>query len=101
MEEIPLYNSRLLQNYVEYLRKFYPQIDPNDVLDYAGIEPQEVEEGGQWLTQRQIDRFHEMLHQLTDNPNLSREVGRFSVSGSALSPLRRYTLGFLTPFMSY
>ncbi len=101
MENLPLYNSRLLKNYVEYLRKFYPQIDPNDVLEYAGVGPDEVEEGAQWLTQKQIDRFHEMLSQLTDNPNLSREVGRFSVSGSALGPIRRYALGFLTPFMSY
>src|SRR4030042_2716866 len=101
MEETPLYNSRLLKNYEEYLRKFYPQIDPNDILEYAGIESSEIEEGGQWLTQRQIDRFHEILSQLTDNPNISREVGRFSVSGLALGPLRRYALGFLTPFMSY
>ncbi len=101
MEDTPLYSSRLLKNYVEYLRKFYPQIDPTDVLEYAGIEPHEVEESGQWFSQRQIDRFHEMLSQLTDNPNLSREVGRFSVSGSALGPIRRYALGFLTPFMSY
>lgn len=101
MEDTPLYNSRLLKNYVEYLRKFYPQIDPDDVLEYAGIEPHEVEEGGQWLTQKQIDRFHEMLTQLTDNPNLSREVGRFSVSGNALGPIRKYALGFLTPFMGY
>jgi PAS domain S-box-containing protein len=101
MEEASLYNSRLLKNYVEYLRKFYPQIDPNDVLEYAGIEPQEIEEGAQWLTQKQIDRFHEMLSQLTNNPNISREVGRFSVSASALGPLRRYALGFLTPLMSY
>lgn len=101
MEDVPLYNSRLLKNYLEYLRKFYPQIDPSDVLEYAGIEPHEVEEGAQWLTQRQIDRFHEMLSQLTDNPNLSREVGRFSVSSNALGLIRSYALGFLTPFMSY
>jgi PAS domain S-box-containing protein len=101
MEDPPLYNSRLLKNYVEYLRKFYPQIDPNDVLEYAGIESSEIEEGGQWLSQKQIDRFHEMLGQLTDNLNISREVGRFSASGSALSPMRRYALGFLTPYMSY
>ncbi|OGP51705.1 MAG: hypothetical protein A2Y79_02180 [Deltaproteobacteria bacterium RBG_13_43_22] len=101
MEETPLYNSRLLKNYEEYLRKFYPHIDPADILEYAGIESSEIEEGGQWLSQRQIDRFHEMLSQLTDNPNISREVGRFSASGSALGPMRRYALGFLTPYMSY
>jgi PAS domain S-box-containing protein len=101
MQDTPLYNSRLVRNYVEYLRKFYPQIDPTDVMEYAGIEPFEIEESGVWFTQRQIDRFHEMLSQLTDNPNLSREVGRFSVMGSSLSPIRRYILGFLSPFMSY
>lgn len=101
MEETPIYNSRLIKNYIEYLRKFYPQIDPIDILEYAGIEPSEADEGGSWLTQRQVDRFHEMLSQLTDNPNLAREVGRFSVSGSALGPIRRYILGFLSPKMSY
>ncbi len=101
MENIPLYNSRLIKNYIEYLRKFYPQIDPNDILGYAGIESYELEESGQWLSQRQIDRFHEMLEQLTDNPNVSREVGRFAVSASALGPIRKYILGFLSPSMSY
>jgi len=101
MEETPLYNSRLIKNYVEYLRKFYPHIDPADILEFAGIEPDEVEESGSWFTQRQVDRFHEMLSQLTDNPNLAREVGRFSVSGSALGPIRRYILGFLSPKTSY
>ncbi len=98
MEETPLYNSRLLKNYVEYLRKFYPHIDPNDVLEYAGIESSEIEEGGQWLTQRQIDRFHEMLSQLTDNPNISREVGRFSVSGQRPWTHTQICLGISDPF---
>ena len=83
MEDIPLYNSRLIKNYIEYLRKFYPQIDPNGILEYAGIESYELEESGQWLSQKQVDRFHEILSQLTDNPNISREVGRFSFSGNA------------------
>jgi hypothetical protein len=38
LEDIPLYNSRLLKNYVEYLRKFYPQLEPNDIFEYSGIE---------------------------------------------------------------
>ena len=98
MEDTPLYNSRLIKNYVEYLRKFYPQIDPNDILEYAGIEPYEIEESGQWLSQRQIDRFHEMLSQLTDNPNISREVGRFSVSANAFGPHKEICLGISNPF---
>jgi len=101
MEDALLYNSQLIKNYVEYLRKFYPQIDPNDILEYAGIESYEIEESGQWLTQSQVDRFHEMLSQLTDNPNISHEVGRFSYSADSLSLIRKLTLGLLSPSMSY
>lgn len=96
-----LYNSQLIKNYIEYLRKYYPQIDPDDILDYAGIESYEIEESGQWLSQKQIDRFHEMLSQLTDNPNISREVGRFSLSGDTFGLLKKMVIGFLSPSMGY
>jgi PAS domain S-box-containing protein len=101
MEDLPLYNSRLIKIYIEYLRKFYPQIEPSDILEYAGIESYELEESGQWLTQKQVDRFHDMLEQLTNNPSISREVGRFSTSASALDPIRRYAMGFISPSLSY
>ncbi len=101
MEDPLLYNSRLIKNYVEYLRKYYPQIDPNDILEYAGIETYGLEESGQWLTQKQVDRFHEKLNQLTDNSNISREVGRFSFSGTALGSIKKYAFGFLSPSLSY
>ncbi len=101
MEEIPLYNSRLLKNYIEYLQKFYPQIDPNDILGYAGIESYEIEESGQWLSQKQIDRFHEMLDLLTGDSNISREVGRFSVAGSSYGPIKNLVTGFLSPATGY
>jgi len=96
-----LYSSRLIKNYIEYLRKFYPHIDPTDILDYAGIKSYELEESGQWLSQKQVDRFHEILSQVTDNPNLSREVGRFAFSTSAFGPIKKYVLGFLSPNLAY
>ncbi|MBA4393285.1 MAG: hypothetical protein C0407_07005 [Desulfobacca sp.] len=101
MDDIPLYNSRLIKNYIEYLRKFYSQIDPTVVLDYAGIESYELEESGHWFSQNQVDRFHDILEQLTNNPHLSREVGRYSVSTSAFGPIKSYVLGFISPAMSY
>jgi len=100
-EDVLLYNSRLIKNYIEYLRKYYPQLDPNDILEYAGIESYEIEESGQWLSQQQVDRFHEIMEQLTGNPKISREVGRFSINAKALGPIRKYILGFLGPYMSY
>ena len=76
MEDIPLNNSQLIKIYIEYLRKFYPQIDITEMLDHAEIESYEIEESGHWLSQKQIDRFHERLQLLIDNPNISREVGQ-------------------------
>jgi len=100
-EDRLLYNSRLIKNYIEYLRKFYPQIDLTVVLEYAGIESYELEESGYWLSQKQVDLFHDMLEQLTSNPHLSREVGRYSVSASAFGPIKKYVLGFISPAISY
>jgi hypothetical protein len=101
MEDIPLYNSQLIKIYVEYLRKFYPQIDIAEMLEYAQIESYEVEESGHWLSQKQVDRFHERLQLLIDNPNISREVGRFSLSSETFSPFKKLVFGFLSPAMSY
>jgi len=69
----PLYNSRLIKNYVEYTQKYYPDIDINPVLSYAGITTYELEDQGHWFTQQQVDRFHEILSQRTGVPNISRE----------------------------
>jgi PAS domain S-box-containing protein len=101
MEDIPLYNSQLIKIYIEYLRKFYPQVDITEMLDYAQIESYEIEESGHWLSQKQIDRFHERLQLLIDNPNISREVGRFTLSSDTFGPLKKLVFGFLSPAMSY
>lgn len=101
MEDIPLYNSQLIKNYIEYLRKFYPQIDTNDLLEYAGIESYDLEESGQWFTQRQVDRFHEILQLLTNNENISREAGRFGLSSSTFGLFKKLVIGFLSPSLSY
>ncbi len=34
----PLYNSRIIKNYVEYLKSYHPNIDIASLLNYAGIE---------------------------------------------------------------
>ncbi len=92
MEDIPLYNSRLIKNYIEYLRKFYPQIDPNDILEYAGIESYELEESGQWLSQRQVDRFHEMLNQLTRQSQYFTGGGTVFILGQRLGTHKKICL---------
>jgi len=48
----PLYNSRIIKNYVEYTQKHYPGIDINSILSYAGIATYELEDQGHWFTQQ-------------------------------------------------
>ncbi|MHB8772097.1 MAG: HD domain-containing phosphohydrolase [Syntrophales bacterium] len=100
-DKTPLYNSRIIKNYVEYLKVHYPDIIIPSLLKYAGIESYQLDDEGHWLTQRQVDRFHELLAQKVDNPDIAREVGRFSANSQASGAVRQYLLGFLSPAMAY
>ncbi|MBW1919309.1 MAG: hypothetical protein JRI81_03670, partial [Deltaproteobacteria bacterium] len=52
----PLYNSRLIRNYVEYVRRFHPDVDVAEILRYAWITTYELEDQGHWFSQWQADR---------------------------------------------
>jgi len=97
----PLYNSRLIKNYLEYCKKFHHEVDINSLLSHAGITNYELEDPGHWLSQRQVDRFHEILVEKTGDPNISRKVGRYAVSSQASGALRQYALGLMTPASAY
>jgi len=97
----PLYNSRLIKNYVEYIRKFHPDLDLNDILAFAWIKNYEFEDQGHWFTQWQMDRFHARLAQRTGDTKLPRKVGRFAANSQASGALKNYTLGFITPASAY
>ena len=84
MDEL-LYNSSLIKNYLEYIKKVYPDLAVDSLLNYAGIGNCEVEDQGHWLSQRQIDRFHEILSKKTGDPGISRKVGRFAASSKSSS----------------
>ncbi len=92
----PLYNTRILRIYLEYIEKYFPEIDIDSILNYPGIPLYEIEDEGHWLTQRQMDLFHEILSQKTGDPDISRKVGRYAVSSKASGVLKRYTLGLMT-----
>jgi len=97
----PLYNSRLIKNYVEYAKEHYPDVDIDLLLSYAGIAGYELEDQGHWFSQRQVDRFHEVLAQKTGDPNISQEVGRYAASSKASGVVRQYALGFMSPAAVY
>ena len=97
----PLYNSRVIRNYVEYLKSYHPGIDIAPLLKYAEIETYQLNDEGHWLYQEQVDRFHEMLAEITNNPDIAREVGRFAVTSRSSGALRQYLLGFINPATAY
>ena len=101
MEEAPLYNSRLINNYIEYLKKFYPHIDIGVLMRRAEMTTHQLEDGGHWFTQRQIDRFHDTLEELTGNANIAREAGRYTAFSKASGTLQQYVRGFITPGAAY
>ncbi|MFH1127066.1 MAG: GAF domain-containing protein, partial [archaeon] len=101
MDNTPLYNSRLIKNYVEYLKSYHPDIDIATLLKYAGIETYQLDDEGHWLYQEQVDRFHEMLAEKTNSPDIAREVGRFAVTSQSSGALRQYLLSFINPATAY
>ncbi len=97
----PLYSSRLIKNYVEYIKKFYPDLDLPDILHYSWIKTYELEDQGHWFSQWQVDRFHERLTQKTGDSKISRKVGQFAATSEAAGALKHYALGFMTPGGAY
>jgi PAS domain S-box-containing protein/putative nucleotidyltransferase with HDIG domain len=102
MDGMPLYSSKLTKIYTEYLRKYYPDIDLHQILQYADIAFYQLEDAGHWFTQKQVDRFHDIVVQKTNNPTISREVGRYGpLSAIGSTYLSQYMLGFLSPLLAY
>ena len=101
MDSTPLYNSRLINTHIKYIKKCYEHINVNELLEFAKIEPYEVEDQNHWFTQEQINRFHEKLASLTGSANIAREAGRYAASPESIGVMRQYVLGMVNPFQAY
>ena len=87
MDDTPLYNSRIIKTYVEYLGRYFPDVDIVPLLKYADIETYQLDDEGHWLTQRQVDCFQKILVQTIQDPDIARKVGRFSATSRASGAL--------------
>jgi class 3 adenylate cyclase len=97
----PLYNSSIINIFVEYIKKRRPDVDLDSILRYAGITTYQLEDQGHWFSQRQTDRFYEILSQKAGDPNISRKVGRYAASSKASGVIRQYALGLMSPISVY
>jgi len=101
MKETPLYNSRIIKSYLEYLKEHHPEVDIASILEYAEITAYQLEDGGHWFTQNQVDRFQEILDQEIKDPEIPRKAGRYAPFSKASSTIAQYALGFITPSSAY
>ena len=101
MKDKPLYNSRVIVTFLEYIRHTRPNVDIERLLADSGISSYEVEDEGHWLKQRQVDDFYDALMKQTHDPSIAREAGRFMASSRSVNAIRQFILGFLTPIQSY
>jgi HD-GYP domain-containing protein (c-di-GMP phosphodiesterase class II) len=92
-----LYNSRIINSYLELLQRQHPEVDPAVALDYADMQSYEVADQSHWFNQQQINRFHEKVVELTGNPDIARDAGRFAASPEAIGAMRQYILGLVGP----
>jgi len=97
----PLYNSRIIRTYFEYVKSSYPDLDMDFILEYAGMARYEIEDQAHWFSQNQTDRFQEILIKRTGNPNIAREAGRFTTSHEGMGSVKQYTLGLMSLMTVY
>ena len=100
-DSAPLYNSRITKIYIQYLSKYYPDIDLDSILDEAGIARYEIEDPAHWFSQEKADRLHDILVARTGNPNIAREAGRYAASSEGLGATKQYALGLMSPATIY
>lgn len=97
MVDRPLYNSRIVSTYIDFIGKNYSFIDINELLKYARVEPYQVNDEGHWFTQEQHDRLHDKLVELTGNRNIAREAGLYAASSKGAGLLKQYAVSWMGP----
>jgi PAS domain S-box-containing protein len=95
-DSLPIYNSRITKTYLEFIKKRYPDLDIDYLLEYAGMTKYEMEDPAHWFSQDQMDRFQDALVEKTGNQNIAREAGRYTTSHKGMGPLKQYTLGLMS-----
>jgi putative nucleotidyltransferase with HDIG domain len=98
----PLYNSRIIDTYLKFLRKQYPSVNIAELLHYAGMRSYEVADQSHWFTQEQINRFQKKLKKITgNNQRIAREAGRYAAAPETIGVMRQYMLGMGNPEKAY
>jgi HD-GYP domain-containing protein (c-di-GMP phosphodiesterase class II) len=79
----------------------YNFLNIDELFEYDGIESYQASDEGHWFSQKQMNRFQEILREKTNNLNIAREAGKFASSPGALGMMRQYVLGLIGPENAY
>jgi len=93
-QDVPLYNSRILDMYLKLVKRRYPFVNIEKIFAYSHIQSYEVADPGHWFTQTQADFFVEKLREETGNPDIAREAGKFIASPDAGWSIQTFAFGF-------
>ncbi len=91
----PLYNSRIIKVYLDYLEKYHPDVDRESLLKASGMTLYEVEDQAHWFTQKQVDTFQSNLIRNTGDSDIARKAGRYATSAESIGALKQYTIGLM------
>ncbi len=94
---LPLYNSRIFQSFIDYLRATDTPLDKPRLLEHAGMTAEQLADSGHWFSQAQSDRFYEDLVAQTGDTDLARKAGRFNASAAGMKQIHQYVIGLLNP----
>ena len=95
LSDAPLYNSRIINSFILLIKQKYGYVNIYELLNYAGMKEYEVADQAHWFKQVQVERFYEKLVQVTGNPKIAREAGRYAASPDVLGAMRQYILGLV------
>ncbi len=99
--DTPVYNSRILRVYLDYLRLHYPDISPDEIIEPAEIKPAEVDDPGFWYSQNQANRMHTIMVAKTGDPLISVAAGRHTARSKAMGKMKQFALALVSPLSVY
>ncbi|MBW2504901.1 MAG: HD domain-containing protein [Deltaproteobacteria bacterium] len=101
MSDARIYNSRIIDTYLKLIMARYPHVDIDRLVRMSGMESYEIADQGTWFTQKQVNRFYELVVQATGNENIAREAGRYGASPDTLGSMRQYLIALFGPAKAF
>ncbi len=100
-DQLPVYNSRLIKLFIEYIGKTHQGLDIGPILESAEISKYEVDDPGHWFNQYQCDRFYEMLTLKTGATDIAKNTGRQLLTSGKMGAAKQYLLSFMSTNFLY